>query len=293
MNAFHLARTYLCPFVLLLSAFAACSSTENFPGLSSRGILPLSDSDPLFGSNLFLSKEMEKSPYLFSFIKTHGAPTAIEIAHESIEATKLIMFYAREKQVYVAVPVDRQLSRQWIIRGPFPIEWRDNKRVQPVQTAWINEPPFRLWGRDYRFPILSAEHAPQKVLTPAIPAIPARTPAPAKKKPSKKIIVAKGESIEEKVDPATFHPLNTDQQALRMAQGYAERADNGDLIHTVKAGDDTPDKIARWYTGSSKYAAEIAKLNNVPQNQPCTAGARIRIPLSMLKQLKVLPENFR
>lgn len=289
-NAALFFRAATCAAALCLSACTAGGVSE---ALHNKGILPLSDSDPFLGPNIFLSKEMEQSSYLHSFMKSHGAPTAIELIKDSVRPARMIMFYARSKEVYAAAPVDESPVKQWVIRGPYQINWRDNREVQRAQAALKDEPVFFIWGRRYRFP--AAQHAQfAKVMPPPLPP-PPPPPAP-RPKPRRAAPASPVKTAAEPVstfNPAEFKPLNLDQQALMMAKGFAERADNGDLIHTVAAEGTSLASVAKWYTGSDKNASELAKINNLPEDQPLPKDSRIRVPLRLIKQFKVMPEDFK
>ncbi|NLF25695.1 MAG: hypothetical protein GX589_08590 [Deltaproteobacteria bacterium] len=258
--------------------------------------MPLSDSDALMGANLFMSKEMEKSSYLYSFIKTRGAPTAIELAQASMGTTRLIMFYAREQEVYTASPTERETGRQWVVRGPYQIDWRDNRQIQRVQKAMQDEPVFNLWGKTQRF-ATRHRYQPEKIVQPVLPPLPppARTRrAPTRRAAPKRPVSAKVVATATPAptqDPAQFRPSNIDQKALLMAQGFAERAENGDLIHTVKTENQSLDKITKWYTGSDKNVAEVAQFNGTTPEKKIVVGERIHIPLNLIREFKAMPDE--
>jgi hypothetical protein len=115
---------------------------------------------------------------------------------------------------------------------------------------------------------------------------PAPTAAPKPKSKGKKgegvVISKKGNQ------PTEFHPLNSDQQAIQMSLGFAERGSNGDLIHTVKGEHETFSTIAQWYTGSANNAAELAKVNALGVNDPLALETRITVPLKLVRNFKVM-----
>ena len=297
MKTFTFRPAALCLLLPLWICLSGCSSQETYPALTNKGLLPLSDSDAYMGANYFMSKEMEKSSFLYSFVKTRGAPTAIELVQGSMQPHRLIMFYAREQEVYVASPADRDSGRQWIVRGPYQIDWRDNRQVQRVQMAMKGEPVFSLWNKPQRFPA-AYRPAPERTVKPVLPPLPPPPPprrrVAAKPKPPviKAPAVPASPAPSPTPDPAQFKPLNIDQQALMMSQGYAERAENGDLIHTVKVDTQTFERISRWYTGAPGNAGEIAKFNGADPAKDPLKGERIRIPLGLIKQFKVMPDDF-
>ena len=78
-----------------------------------------------------------------------------------------------------------------------------------------------------------------------------------------------------------------------MAKGFAERADNGDIIHTVKGESETLGLIAKWYAGSAAKATEIANMNGLAEGGTLTPGARIRVPLNLIKQFKAMAGDYK
>lgn len=284
---------FLFAFFLVWLIAAACGPRINtYPGLKKKGLLPLSDNNAFNGANLFLAKEMEKSAFLHNFIKGKGAPTAIELEESTYGPTQLLMFYAKHHAVYIAVPQQEHIMREWIIRGPYQMEWKDDKEMQRLQRLAKNEPVLYLWGKEQRFPVNSI-HKPETIVRVALPPTP--KPTPIKRKPRKvsKSSKKKASDALPKLDPKDFQNLNTDQRALLIAQGYAPRADNGDVIHVVKYENETLHRITNWYTESDKNEEQIAKLNNLTPGQAVPLGTQIRIPLELLKRLKSMPSTFK
>lgn len=270
--------------------FYGCSYNRPMPqGLVNEGILPLSARNPYVGANYFISREMDRSKFLRNFIQSNGAPSAIELTGDGIDPTKLYMFYPRTEELYIATSDDTAPSYQWVIRGPYRIERHSYRRVRQIQSELYGEPVLLSYGREKRFNAYIPKPPDKTSFTPEIPPTPVPTPKP-KRKPVKKKAEPKDEFNIMKL-PDTFKPLNTDQQALRIAQGYAERSSNGDLIHTVKFDGETIQKIAKWYTQSVDKSGQIAKLNGIPAEGPLDKGLRVTIPLAMLKQLKAMPSS--
>ncbi|MCB0340291.1 MAG: hypothetical protein KDD53_11835, partial [Bdellovibrionales bacterium] len=87
-------------------------------------------------------------------------------------------------------------------------------------------------------------------------------------------------------------PLNTDQQAILMSLGYAERAQNGDIIHTVDFDDQNLAAIAKWYTGDSANASKIALANKIADDKPLTKGQRITVPLAIATNIQAMSSDF-
>ncbi len=269
------------------------------PGLANRGILPLSTSDPYLGSNIFIANEMERSPYLHNFLRTKGGPMAIEVTQELGEFPHMVMFYPGRREVYAAerlprkIPGQEKLVTDWVIRGPYAIERKDFRELAGMDLAMNGEPLFIFRGKELRFnvdaaPSKSSNNVTAIVLPPTPPPTPSPKPTPAKKKKAPTVVV----KTEPTPDIANFKPLNSDQQAINMSKGFAERAENGDVIHTVKGDLESLAIIAKWYTGSAANASEIAKVNTLVSDLIIPVGTRIRVPVKLLKTLKSMPLNF-
>lgn len=268
---------------LTLIATACAGRIEEYPSLANQGILPLSTSNAYVGSNLFVGREAERSPYLYNFLKGRGGPTAIEIIEPRFGAARVLMFYPRDREIYAADIDEKEYSRQWIIRGPYAIGRKDYRRLASLDSAMNGEPLFFIRGKLERFR-QQVEPAPvEKVLEPVIPTpVPTATPKPkAKKKSGPKTVITKhGEA------PTEFKPLNSDQQAIQMSLGFAERTASGNVVHTVTSNSETLKTIAQWYTGSSENASELARANSLGASDPLALGTRITIPLTLVKNFK-------
>ena len=274
-------RLLLIGTSLLLSC---ASPLESFPTLANQGILPLSTTNAYVGSNLFVAGEFEQSAFLFNFLKARGAPAAIELVDEGMRSKpRMLMFYPKDKEVFAADLITKENSREWVIRGPFRIERKDYKNIARLDMSLIGEPVFQYRGRPYRFKF--QPEAPVKVVTPVVPT-PAPTPKPKpKKKTPPKIITSTGD-VGIPTPVPEWKPLNSDQQALQMAQGFAERAANGDVIHTVTGESESLEALAEWYTGAPGNAKALAEANGIADGEKLAAGKRIQIPLKMIKQFK-------
>lgn len=277
----------LIPYILMIALGIGCAATgtESFNSLTNQGILPLSTSNPHLGSNLFLANEFSKSTYLFNFLKERGAPVALELEGTRFGAPHLLMYYAREKQVYMADLVSSEKQYQWIIRGPFQIERKDFRDLARSLRSDIGEPQFIYHGKPFRF------RPTQEELERSYTPTPTPTPKPTKKpvkKPTKIITKLEDAGTPTPRADEPFKPLNSDQQAIAMAQGFAERAPNGDVVHTVKSDAETFEKIAEWYTGSANNALDVATINGQTLQSKLTPGNRIQIPLKLIKQFKAL-----
>jgi hypothetical protein len=269
----------------------SCStySKHSSSSLANQGILPLSTTNPYLGTNLFLAQQAENSAILYNFLKKRGGPTAMELIDESFGKPRMLLYYPRNKEVYAVDLEKRNNVIEWFPRGPFGIERNDFKSLVGTTTSMLGEPVFILRGKESRFRFSKAP-SETKVITPHVPVItPNPTPAPIIKKIGNKKTTTETSPGTEAPSINNFKPLNTDQQALMMAKGYAERADNGDVIHTVKGTKETISNIVKWYTGGIKDLEKIKQMNSVTSDEPISQGTRVRIPLASLKNLKAMP----
>jgi len=274
---------------LAIFALWACGTQiKNYPTLVNAGILGLSTTDPYLGANLFLASELERSSYLFNFFKSKGAPAAIEIVEKSFKPTHLILYYPLERQAYAADLIKSATRREWVVRGPFAIEREDFRTLMRMQGALSGEPVFMLWGKPFRFRF---EPSPERALKPEIPLVPTSKPMPTKK--PKLIVMKKNVPTPPPAATPTVaidRPLSFDQQALLMAKDFAERALNGDLIHTVKSDKESFEAIVQWYTGSLEGKDAVLSANGLPpETQTLSKGMRIRIPAELVKERRVMP----
>lgn len=279
---------YSIPFFFGILALSGCnqSSIKSYPSLANQGMLPLSTSNPYVAGNLFLAREAELSPFLYNFLKLRGGPTAVEIIEPTLGASRVLMYYPRDREVYAADIVESKTSRNWMIKGPYQIERKDYRELATLENSLQGEPVFVIRGKQQRFKF-ETNQTKARTIEPALPAIPLPTPTPKPKR-----VVAKPKESEEGLviskhgnNPTEFKPLNSDQQAIQMSLGYAERADNGDVIHTVVGGENLA-SIAKWYTNSSDNATSLAEANGIKIGDTLSAGARIRIPLKLIKNIK-------
>jgi hypothetical protein len=248
-------------------------------------MLPVSTDNPYVGSNLFLGKEMETSTYLYNFLKQRGAPQAIELRGPNDTAAEARLYYAGRREYYIATPsVDKRTKlREWIIRGPYAVE-RDNFRQVSLLPA-TDHAVFEVFGRKevigQEAIALERKHiAPAFVPTPT----PVPTPKPRiQRKPSTTTpIVA--------ATPTSSAPLNFDQRALLEAKELAERAPNGDVIHTVKSPNETLTSISNWYSGSNNNTKKISEKNNMPEDAKLTPGTKVFVPAEIVTNPKTMKE---
>jgi hypothetical protein len=267
----------------------------SFEGISNRGILTLSASNPDLGGNSFLSSEMSKSPALAGFIKSRGAPHAIKVQDHKMRADELLLFYPRESSFYLAELNSTLIHYDWIVRGPFKITSFDSETLSKRNLELSGEPVLMINGAPTRIkanpPLLPTVETqvekPKLIIPPTIVAIPTPKPTPIKKV-APKPVASPAKTTPAKVTPAVtpFKPLNFDQMAILMSQGFAERDTNGDVIHTVQKDGETLDAIAAWYAGNKSKASEIAKASGVEPGTLPSPGTRIRIPLNLVKNTK-------
>ncbi len=296
----HTSSTSLQKFFLALLVIGSSTGCTpqlviDPPGLVNAGILPLSTENAYVGANVFIAREMERSSYLYNFIKANGAPDAIEIEEFSFEPTKVFLFYQKQNSVYSMVAkMQTELTRQWVINGPYQMNWKDIKELKKVVRE-NHRPMLVVWGKNMAIGEPEPE-APVRVVRPVVP--PPPPPPKPKKKPVvvKKVIKTPEQEKEDALlttDPTKFKPLNTDQQAILISKGYAERAENGDVIHTVRMPTENFEAIAKWYTGTAANAESIASTNGKTKADALSAGTSIRIPIKQLKQVKAMPADYR
>lgn len=280
----HLSALTLL-FAILFNTSGCSTDRHTSPSLANQGILSLSSSNAYLGSNLFLAQQAEYSPILYKFLKARGGPVALELIDQSFSSPRLLLYYPREREVYAA-DLEKQKDRlEWIVRGPFAIHRSDFSQLTRMESSFNAEPLFVINGKETRFKSFqNIEKA--RVLTPHMPIIvPTPTPKPViKKKPKTPIIRSSEES-----QPGVFKPLNSDQQAIQMSKGFAERADNGDVIHNAKGENETVESIAKWYCGDISKGAEIASLNGLKLGDKLAKGARVRVPIKVVKNFKQMP----
>jgi hypothetical protein len=258
-----------------------------------QGILPLSTSNAYLGSNLFIAEEAQRSRQLYNFLAGRGGPTAIELSEKEGHPPHLLMFYPRDKEVYAAELADLETEnggrfREWVIRGPYSIERKDYKELVRLESAFNGEPLFFIAGREHRFRFQPKE-TEAEVRTVLVPVLPTPAPTPVKK------VKAKGATpkVEARAKIEELRGLNTDQQALRMAQGFAERAENGDIIHTVTSASETLLTIAKWYTGSEALSLALASANGLQPGAAVAVGTRITIPFKTATTDKLMPPGYK
>jgi hypothetical protein len=203
-----------------------CSAkTPAFEGITNQGIVSVSSQSPFMGANVFLGQEMESSSYLYNFMRSRGSPQAIELSGTSEMGAQMNLFYSREREFYTAVPkFDQQTkTKEWIIRGPYPIT-----REQYPYVSKLNEDQggvFEIFGRTETFGG-TGRTIESRVIAPAF--IPTPRPKPIRK--AKPVIKDEKEAQGPKaVTTPAFGPIiavqgtpiNLDQKALMEARRAA------------------------------------------------------------------------
>lgn len=290
--------------ILVISAFiGGCSSgSSSYSSLKNQGILPVSPTNSYLGTNLFLGEEAEKSKILFQFLKSRGAPGAIEIVGQNFGPSRLLLYYPRQQQVYRAELSTAHKGYDWIIRGPYSIDRNDFRKLANLDRARYEDAPIIVNGKAERFgplPVVVATSAPPKVDRAELERREAEARRIAANK--KRLELAKKKAREQKAAAAepkptvagvpqrqepvlpSSGPLNSDQQALRLSRGLTELSPEGDLIHRVNAEGETLEAIAKWYTGDEAQAKTIAEHNSLSAGAAVPKGARIKIPKALAK----------
>jgi hypothetical protein len=250
------------------------------------------------GANDFLSKEMAKSAALKGFITSRGAPHALKVQEHKVRPTDITMYYPRENSFYVAELNSTLLNYDWIVRGPFKVSDYENQSLKNAQLELDGEPMLRINGIQTKIKANAPTiKAPATTVSPALvipPHLVNQKPPPAKPQiattPIKKVVpqTPKSTPTAKKIEPSPtpFKPLNYDQMAILMSQGFAERDANGDIIHTVNTDSETLEKITTWYTGSKGNTDSVAKATGIESTKTLALGERIRIPYKLVKNTK-------
>lgn len=201
----------------ILLGIGCATSNSAFTSLVNQGIVPVSSDNPFVGANLYLAKEMEDSLYLYSFLKSRGAPRAIELRGASQTPDQLSLYYSKTNEVYHAtLQLDRiSRTKEWIIRGPYAVErdsYRPLSQLGP-ETSGV----FEIFGRREILggPVRAAE---SRVIAPAFVPTPAPTPRPHRRK----AVVRKHTAVEATGTALPSNPSNLDQEALLEASKRAQ-----------------------------------------------------------------------
>lgn len=314
-------KTKILGLLFLVFLTSCYYKITNYPSLVNQGILPVSKEQAYVGANLFLSREMEQSTFLYNFLKKRGAPDAIEIVRRSFNNDRFFLYYYDAKEVYVADPkILKNNRREWIIKGPRIPNWRDLKNIRNVMDTGKKDTPFLIDGKEMYFSsnvnginrsnIIENDIDSKIVDVSKLPKVPPQRKIVRKKyTPQKKVIkkvsteVKKTQSVEtpsvdqsgnddflkDLEDLTTYKPINLDKMAIAMSKGYARRDNMGNVVHTVKSYTETLQAISFWYTGNEINAVEIEKFNSLEDASNLKIGQNILIPFRMLKNVKQMP----
>ena len=314
-------KTKILGLLFLVFLTSCYYKITNYPSLVNQGILPVSKEQAYVGANLFLSREMEQSTFLYNFLKKRGAPDAIEIVRRSFNNDRFYLYYYDAKEVYVADPkILKNNRREWIIKGPRIPNWRDLKNIRNVMDTSKKDTPFLIDGKEMYFSsnvnginrsnIIENDIDSKIVDVSKLPKVPPQRKIVRKKyTPQKKVVkkvsteVKKTQSVEtpsvdqsgnddflkDLEDLTTYKPINLDKMAIAMSKGYARRDNMGNVVHTVKSYTETLQAISFWYTGNEINAVEIEKFNSLEDASNLKIGQNILIPFRMLKNVKQMP----
>lgn len=314
-------KTKILGLLFLVFLTSCYYKITNYPSLVNQGILPVSKEQAYVGANLFLSREMEQSTFLYNFLKKQGAPDAIEIVRRSFNNDRFFLYYYDAKEVYIADPkILKNNRREWIIKGPRIPNWRDLKNIRNVMDTSKKDTPFLIDGKEMYFSsnvnginrsnIIENDIDSKIVDVSKLPKVPPQRKIVRKKyTPQKKVVkkvsteVKKTQSVEapsvdqsgnedflkDLEDLTTYKPINLDKMAIAMSKGYARRDNMGNVVHTVKSYTETLQAISFWYTGNEINAVEIEKFNSLEDASNLKIGQNILIPFRMLKNVKQMP----
>ncbi len=289
---------------LVVALFIGCGPSLPAPhaGLTNEGVLLLSSDNPYVGTNRYLANEIERSTVLRHFLENRGAPQAIRVQRVRFgDLTTLYMFYPEKREYYSAEIIesarkDPRKYEDWVIKGPFRTE-RNDFGVLRQMVGEIKDPIFIVNGEQQYFKG-SVQSKPIEVAsrTDVYSTIPAPTPKPTPKPVVKKEVVPA--TPEDAIDalilapPGKFRALNTDEMAIAMSKGYAEREANGDLVHSVRFDGESIDSIVKWYTGDLSNKTSIIAANKLADDTKLKGGDRVVVPFALIKNFHFMPSDF-
>ncbi len=295
-----------------------------------KGIVPLSTESPYVASNLFVAEEMKRSRFFKGFIETNGVPLALELKEGdeglilNLYYPRKRIYYIGELRRQVDEK-GKEFFSEWFIRGPFVMErgqYRalrglEHIRKAPVifvkgegvrfqEAARVSKLSGATQDKEVRLRKEEGTHRRASARLEVEPYIPVVKPKvvkvkkkrkkgeEVKKEEGKDLVVFykenKEKALEAMLDPKHFRPLNTDQMALAISKGYAERNIRGDIIHTVKSPKETLQAISTWYTGDPKNTGILQKINHIKDPQALELGTKIVVPRRLIKRIKAMPE---
>lgn len=303
-----------CLLIICLINLSGCSQPKkrgNVHNNFGSEIAPLSAHNPYLGSNLYISKMMEQSRYFYNFIATQGAPLAISISDgdgdgdgDENKAQVVNLYYPNNTLFIAEAEALSENKMQWFVRGPYQSNWRYARALRYLVKDQIHEPAIHVFGEAQRFRNVSYSQGARnvRVLEPVVPPepriiikeIPVKVVVTAEeeikenKKTKKKIPVSNDPLV--KLNGSAKVPLNTDQQALLISDGFVRRDSNGDVLHTVESNKEKFIAIVHWYTGSTDNTNKIKLINKqIEDIYQMPVGTLVRIPLDMIKEYKQMP----
>lgn len=212
LRLWHSSRGCICGVVLGLLVAGCASHSSVFYSLTNQGIVPVSADNPHLGANVFLANEMEASSYLYSFMKSRGAPQAIEVLGSSEESAELRMFYADKNETYRATPQFNPLdkSKEWIVRGPYGLDRENYHTLSQLKNQ--RGGAFEIFGR---LEVLGGPSVAgtSRVIAPAFVPTPRPIPRPAPRVKKEDGAAAATAGSNTNL-PFTGSPSNLDQEAL-------------------------------------------------------------------------------
>lgn len=294
----------LCTLILL-----ACTPKHQrrIPMDYGREMSPLSVNNPYLSSNLLISKMMEDSSYFYNFIASQGAPLAISVIGSQKQKPSMVNLYYPNNTLFVAEAEEykEQNKMQWFVRGPYQSNWRYAKSLNYLDNEQKIEPAIHVFGEAQRFRSIAYSKNANNNVRVLEPLVPPEPKLIIREVPVKVFVTkTEEEKVEEvkkkepvsndplvKMNGSATVPLNTDQQALLISQGYARRDINGDLLHEIKEKKEKFIAIVNWYTGSTDNTTKIQLANkNIEDIHQMPVGTLVRIPLDMIKEYHQMPD---
>jgi hypothetical protein len=113
----------------------ACSSNMQ-PGMlidriKNRGPINISTSNPYLVANQYLDYQRKHSVDIQQFLKSRGAPAALEIQKPIFEDAQIFLYYPENGQYYVLT----EGAEHWAIAGPYKLSGRKMYQVHDVVQA--------------------------------------------------------------------------------------------------------------------------------------------------------------
>lgn len=291
---------FLIGFCLLFAISCGPSIPAPHAGLTNEGVLLLSPDNPYLGTNRYLAGELEKSTILLNFMEQRGGPQAIKVTRPRLGSrlTTIYLFYPQQREFFTA-EIDESLRKnpkfyeEWVIKGPFQTARQDFRMLRQM-TGDPFEPVFILHGERHQFKesMVPKEEKTRPTLVVAEIARPTPTPTPPKPKVEVPLTPEDAIDLLMQAPPGKFRALNTDELAIAMSKGYAEREANGDLVHSVRFNGESVDAIVKWYTGDLSNKPAILESNKLAADATLKGGDRLIVPFALLKNVHIMPSDY-